>query len=545
MDELPQEKKSFVRRELIYLLAVLIAAVILGVLVILRLNPQATKLQGADYIEGLPKDQVRIGVDSITGLYPNIPFANEILALNNGIFEGLTVIRQGRVQPALAQSWTNPDNLTWRIKLRSNVKFHSGQTLKASDVRYTIEEAKEDYFSKNPIWVTGFVAARVDSVKVIDDSTVELKTAIPDPTLMHWMVFLFILSEEQVKKDGLDKATGTGPYKVASFSKEEAVLEANTGYWGGVPKVKKLIYKAFKDEESLVKGLEDGKIDISFVIEKVFDESIKNKGLRIIPASNSGVGYIGFDATSIKAKYVNTEKNPFADVKVRKAILLALDAEKLLKDAGSENAALSQFATEDLVGFNSQLKRPVANQIEAKKLLSEAGFPDGFEVTLDTADFAKKIPEQIKLQLAEVGIMVKLNVVAESEDFYNKLFSGDTSFYYLNYVPDTIDSTDLLNSFIHTVDKKTGKGSNNMTAYSNEKIDKLLDRASAEFDSRERANIISKVHAEVMDELPLVPIDKTTVFFIVRDDVSFKPAPFGFIFGYELSGRQKVTEDQK
>src|SRR3990167_1019957 len=205
MDELPQQKKSFFRRELLYLLIVLIAAAILGVLVILRLNPQATKLQGADYIEGLPKDQVRIGVDSITGLYPNIPFANETLALNNGIFEGLTVIRQGRVQPALAQSWTNPDNLTWRIKLRSNVKFHSGQTLKASDVKYTIEEAKEDYFSKNPIWVTGFVAVRVDSVKVIDDSTVELKTAIPDPTLMHWMVFLFVLSEEQVKKDGLDK----------------------------------------------------------------------------------------------------------------------------------------------------------------------------------------------------------------------------------------------------------------------------------------------------------------------------------------------------
>ena len=528
--------KSVVKWFPIYAVFIFLFGFLLALYALLYFQPPGVPLRAADYVENLPKDQVRIGVDSITGLYPNIPFANETLSLNSGIFEGLTAIRQGRVQPSLAESWTNPDPLTWRIKLRSNVKFHSGQILKASDVRYTIEEAK-----KNEDWVSSFIAARVDSVKVVDDSTVELKTAKPDPTLLHWMVFLFILSEEQVKKDGLDKASGTGPYKVSSFSKEEAVLEANTGYWDGVPKVKKLIYTAFKDEESLVRGLEDGKIDISFVIEKVFDEGIKNKGLRIIPASNSGLGYIGFDATSIKAKYVSSEKNPFADVKVRKAILLALDAEKLLKDAGSENAALSQFATEDLVGFNSQLKRPAPNKIEAKKLLSEAGFPDGFEVTLDTADFAKKIPEQIKLQLAEVGVMVKLNVVAESEDFYNKLFSGDTSFYYLNYVADTIDSTDLLNSFIHTVDKKTGKGSNNMTAYSNEKIDKLLDRASAEFDSRQRAKIISQVHAEVMDELPLVPIDKTIVFFIVRDDVSFKPAPFGFIFGFELSGRQKAS----
>ncbi|OGY27225.1 MAG: hypothetical protein A2864_01730 [Candidatus Woykebacteria bacterium RIFCSPHIGHO2_01_FULL_39_12] len=528
--------KSVVKWFPIYAVFIFLFGFLLALYALLYFQPPGVPLRAADYVENLPKDQVRIGVDSITGLYPNIPFANETLSLNSGIFEGLTAIRQGRVQPSLAESWTNPDPLTWRIKLRSNVKFHSGQILKASDVRYTIEEAK-----KNEDWVSSFIAARVDSVKVVDDSTVELKTAKPDPTLLHWMVFLFILSEEQVKKDGLDKASGTGPYKVSSFSKEEAVLEANTGYWDGVPKVKKLIYTAFKDEESLVRGLEDGKIDISFVIEKVFDEGIKNKGLRIIPASNSGLGYIGFDATSIKAKYVSSEKNPFADVKVRKAILLALDAEKLLKDAGSENAALSQFATEDLVGFNSQLKRPAPNKIEAKKLLGEAGFPDGFEVTLDTADFAKKIPEQIKLQLAEVGVMVKLNVVAESEDFYNKLFSGDTSFYYLNYVADTIDSTDLLNSFIHTVDKKTGKGSNNMTAYSNEKIDKLLDRASAEFDSRQRAKIISQVHAEVMDELPLVPIDKTIVFFIVRDDVSFKPAPFGFIFGFELSGRQKAS----
>src|SRR3990167_10622702 len=228
MDELPQQKKSFFRRELLYLLIVLIAAAILGVLVILRLNPQATKLQSADYIEGLPKDKVTVAVLSeISGLYPKVHFDVDSFAMNNNVFEGLTILRNGKLQPALAESWTNPDNFTWRVKLRQGVKFHSGDALTANDVKYTIEEAKKE---ANQDWMSSFMASRIDSVKIVDDQTIELKTKNPDPTLLYWLAYVFILSENQVKKDGLEKAMGTGPYKLVSTNEKEFVLEANGDY---------------------------------------------------------------------------------------------------------------------------------------------------------------------------------------------------------------------------------------------------------------------------------------------------------------------------
>ncbi|MDP2720599.1 MAG: ABC transporter substrate-binding protein [bacterium] len=527
MDQLPAQKKSFFRRELIYLLIVLIAATILGVLVILRLNPQATKLQGADYIEGLPRDKVTVGIlEIIVGLYPNVTFDVDSIAINSNMFEGLTMIRGGRLQPALAESWTNPDDLTWKIKLRSGVKFHSGNPLKASDVKYTIEEAK-----KHPDWFDGIassIASKVDSVKVIDDQTVELKTKKPDPTLLHWMIYLFISSEDQVKKDGLEKAVGTGPYKLVSIDKKEAVLKANDAYWGGPPKVKNLVYKAYKDARAIADGFEKGEVDVSLFLENAYNEELKNKGFSVIPTKSGDISFLGF----------NTKMAPFTDIRVRKAILLALDVNKILKGSDRDGQPATQFATADLTGFNKELTRPKTDKEAAKRLLSEAGFANGFTVTLNVPDIAVKEGEQIKTELATIGINVKLNPLA-FEEFFAALPS--VSFYRLAYVPDTLDSTDLLNSFVHS--PTADKGSLNFSGYSNPKLDELLDKASITFNTNERAKIIEQAHKEVMDQLPIVPLVERITFFILREDVSFKPAPFGYIFGFELSGRQKASNN--
>ena len=525
MTELPQQRESFFQRGLIYFAIVLVVAIIIGVFVTLRLN-NTTPTQSADYIEGLPKDKVTVGIlEDIGGLYPNVTFYVDSIAINNNMFEGLTMIRGGRLQPALAESWTNPDELTWKIKLRSGVKFHSGNPLKASDVKYTIEEAK-----KHPDWFDGIassIASRVDSVKVIDDQTVELKTKNPDPTLLHWMIYLYIFSEDQVKKDGLEKVVGTGPYKLVSLDKKEAVLKANDAYWGGPPKVKNLVYKAYKDDRAIADGFEKGEVDISLLLENAYNEELKNKGFRVIPAKSGDISLLGF----------NTKTGPLTDVRVRKAILLALDVNKILKGSGRDGQPATQFATADLTGFNKDLTRPKTDKEAAKRLLSEAGFANGFTVTLNVPDIAVKEGEQIKTELATIGINVKLNPLA-FEEFSAALPSA--SFYRLAYLPDTLDSTDLLNSFVHS--PTADKGSFNFSGYSNSKLDELLDKASTTFNTNERAKIIEQAHKEIMDQLPIVPLVERISFFILREDVSFKPAAFGYIFGFEISGRQKAAD---
>lgn len=521
MDQLPNQKTSFFRKEAVFLIIVFIAAILLGILVLLRLNLKPEALRGADYTNGLPKEEVSIGVTAeISGLYPTFEFEQESVQANSNIYEGLTISRNGRVVPGLAQSWTNPDTLTWRIKLRDGVKFHSGDSLKASDVKYSIEEAK-----KNETWVSNFVAVRVDSVKVLDEKTVELKTKNPDPTLLHWMVLLFIISEDQVKQDGLEKAVGTGPYKLVSFNKKAVVLQANANYWAGAPKVKKLTYKQFDDDEALTAALENGQINMAMLTSKNSNKRLKEKGFQVISSRLSDINYIG----------VNTTKKPFVDVNVRKAVWLALNIPSLLENSNIAGEALSQFATPELIGYNPALPKPKQDLQEAKELLTEAGFPQGFSLTLDVPFPRKDVAEEIKKQLAQVGIKVKLNVMTDQEAFFTKVASGDFSAYTLGYAPDTLDSTDLLQTLL---------GTNNLQGYSNPDLDKLLDEAAKTFNPKERAEIMGTAHKKAVEDLPIIPLYTRVGFFVISDDIAFNPVPFGFIFGFEISGRQKVTEAQ-
>jgi len=537
MDELPKQKKSFFRRELVYLVVVLIAAILVGIIAILRLTTSTPVLRSAGYVENLPKEQVRVGGFAEMDRYPLMDFVVESIQANANVFEGLTILRNGRVVPGLAESWTNPDPLTWKIKLRSGVKFHSGDSLKASDVKYTIEEAK-----KNESWVSNPMASRVEDVSVVNDTTVELKTKEPDPTLLHWLVYVGILSQEQVKQDGVENAAGTGPYRIDSFEKDKVVLAANSNYWAGQPKVKEIAYRQYKDNNALAAALEKGEVDIIPLTNKSSNEKLKEEGFQVKPFRLADLNFLGFDITNNKAKYVEGPKNPFLDLKVRKAILAALDISAVIKNSGRAGEPLSQFAVPELIGYNTSLPKSGRDLTAAKKLLVEAGYADGFTVTFDVEFLKKPEGEEIKKQLEEAGVKVKLNVIESIDDFYGKLFSGDFSFVLITYGVDTLDSTDLLNSFVHT--PTASKGEANVSNYSNFDLDKLLDEASITFNLEERTEVMKNAHKKFMEQLPYIPLFTRLGFCAMKDDIAFKPVPLGYIFGFEISGRQKATETQ-
>lgn len=526
--------KPFFKNQLFYFLIAAITVILVGGYFLLPILTKE-KSTGPEYNEGLEKEQVAIAIlEGSGGNYPLITFDVDSLAMNSNVYEGLTIIRKGRVSPGLAESWSNPDPNTWRIKLRKNIKFHTGDILKARDVKFTIEEAK-----KNKDWVNNFIAVRVDSVKVVDDFTVDLKTKNPDATLLHWLVWVFILSEDQVKRDGVDKAAGTGPYNWFSADRKEPTLRVNNSYWGGTPKVKNIKYRVYKDDKAIIAGMEKGEADIGLIQEADATKQIVAKGFRLVTAQIGDISFLGFDTMSEKTKYVDKDKNPLASAKVRRAVMLAVDVPELLKKSGRLGSPISQIGGSDLVGYNSSLIRPKLDRDQAKKLLSEAGFPDGFTVTLDLGESAKLIGEEIKVQLAEVGVIVNLNPIVDFNELFEKIFS-DSSFFLLSYLPDTLDSFDLLNSFIHTPDDN-GNGFNNFRGYSNPELDKQLEEAAATFDTKERSDKTREIHKIVVEELPFVPLSTRIVTFTIRDDVAFEPAPFGYIFGFELSGRQKAS----
>ena len=550
MDPQTAQEKSIFKNPVTYIVIVVIVIALIGGYLLLQTFVKETETQGSEYKEGLAKEKVTVGVvGDLSARYPAVPFDFDSFGRNANVFEGLMIVRNGKMVPGLAESWTNPDKLTWRVKIRSGVEFHSGDKFTTEDVEYTITEVTKHY----PDWMGSYGAVRIASTKIISDEIIELKTATPDATLMSWLVYMPIISKEQVKKDGLEKAVGTGPYEIVSITPVEVVFTANESYWGGKPKVQTLVFNSFKDDKALAEGLDSGKANIAYFVDATNVKSLDKAKSRVLSARVGDLTYIGFD-TNKKAKYVSTKENPFNNVKVRRAILLTLDVDKITQVSDREGQTLTQFASADLIGFNPNLKRPEVDLAQAKSLLAEAGFQDGFTVTLDYFDDTKndvssysKVASEIKNQLAEVGIKVELNPIADFNQFLDKTGKekkGDSSFYEGGYTPDTFDSTDLLNGFVHTFDRNTGLGFAVSTGFSDKEIDALLDQASSTLDPTERVTIIQKAHEKVMEMLPLIPLSSRVRFYGVSNSVAFKPAPFGYIFGFELSGREKSADSQ-
>ncbi|HEY4694830.1 MAG TPA: ABC transporter substrate-binding protein [Candidatus Nanoarchaeia archaeon] len=535
--------KPLYRHPVFYL--VVLAILFVSLVVVLIFPNQKTDLQSAEYETGLPKDQVVVQLESApTGRYPLVTFDTSNINIYLDVFEGLTVFRNNTLQPGLATSWTNPDELTWQINLRKEVKFQSGDTFTAKDVKYTIEQAKAS--SGDTEWVSKPMASRVDSVKVIDDYTVELKTKEPDATLLSWIVYVGIVSETQVTKDGLAKAVGTGPYKLVSVGGDpsEAVLEAYSSYWGGTPQVKKLVYRHVSDEDQIKTELEQGKLDLAFS-RITGNESLVSKGFQV---SNfrGGIHFLLLDTESDQSKYVEAGKNPFKDPKVRKAVLLALSVADIISAGKLSAEPVSQFATQELVGFNTSLVRSDKNVGEAKKLLTEAGFPDGFTVTLDVSEGSTEgVRNELQKQLAEIGVTVKINPLGTKPPseggpppFFAKLLSGDFALMLASYSPDTIDSLDFIDTLFHT--PSGGHGGANPTGYSNSGLDKILDEATSTFNVQKRIELTREAHALIVQDLPSIPLYTTTLQVVGRGDIAFKATIGNLLLGADISGRQKI-----
>ncbi len=494
-----------------------------------------------EYTNGLPKDRVVVHMphDEVIERYPVLDFTIAGFNVYINTFEGLTVYRgTNNLQPGLAESWTNPDPRTWRIKLRKGVRFHSGDSFSAKDVKFTIEEAKKSENDARP-WMSQTMASRVETVKIIDDYTVDLITKEPDATLISWMVYVGIVSEAQVKRDGLSKAVGTGPYKLLTLSEREATLEAYKEYWDGAPKVNKLVYKVIYDPALAVNALKNGEVDIIW-LSSTLENNFFGKNFYTTIYYTGGVdNYIGFDLNSPKTKYIDSAKNPFADSRVRKAISLGLDKSKLITQVGINAEPLSQFGTRELIGYNSNLKVSDRDVEEAKKLLTEAGFPEGFTVTFHTDQQTDnvKVANELKKQLSEIGINLNIEI-PETDILYEMIDKSDFSMLLSFYYPDTLDSIDLLDTLFHTPGGSHGLW--NVNKYSNPALDSTISNAVSTFDTDKRITYTHKAHELVMSELPSIPLYTKKYQIISRNDLTFQASINMILSGINISGREVV-----
>jgi peptide/nickel transport system substrate-binding protein len=333
------------------------------------------------------KDTAVIGLRYLSAekLYPENEGQFSAINFNYNLFEGLASFdRENRIVPVLAKSWDNPNNSTWRFHINQEAKFSNGAPVTANDVKFTY-----DYVNENQDFEMSQAMPPAE-VKVIDDYTVEFITKKPDPLLLNKLaLYLMVLSENEVKANGVKNHIGSGPYIFASRDENTVTLIRNENYWREKAKVKTAIFKVIPDEKDRVEALLRGEIDFTsygFTSKEAKDlaeQAISENKVQKKQVLDQSVTYLSIDVDRDKSPYVDTTPNPLKNLKVRQAMYEAINVEDIANQALFKIVGASQLVSSGIFGYNPSIKRPAFDLEHAKSLMKEAGYENGFGFSLD------------------------------------------------------------------------------------------------------------------------------------------------------------------
>ncbi len=430
----------------------------------------------------------------------------------------------GTLEPALAVRWEHPDLLTWKFYLRKGVKFHNGNSFTAADVKFTFERLGDPEVSE--FINTG---KSIDSIDIIDDYTVAIKTKTPIPWFANNMHQIFIMDKESTESrdsgDVMVKPIGTGAYKLTEWVKGSYIrMEANEDYWEGAPPIKKVEIRPIRESSTRFAALVSGQVDIvTGVPVELYDKILKNPKLHVVsrPARRSIFLALG-----------NKPGTPMADIRVRKAMYMAINENEIIEKIMRGHAApAAQVPDPPTIGYNAGIKRLPYDPQAAKKLLKQAGYANGFDITLtgpnDRYVQDAKIAEAVARYLAKVGINAKLDVKPKSI-FFPEVTSGKLEFYLIGWFDGTFDMGRTYFKLAHSRDEKIGFGKFNGTAYNNAALDKLLESTADMVDVQQRKKTLQQLNKMAMvDQIVWIPLHYQEDLYATQKGrgIQFQPRP--------------------
>jgi peptide/nickel transport system substrate-binding protein len=404
---------------------------------------------------------------------------------------------EGNMQPILAESWSiSDDKLTWTFKLRKGVQFHDGTPFNAEAVKYTFDRIQDPEIGSP----RKSAAKAVKEVKVIDEHTVAFVTEKPfAPFLAQLSAYnLAIISPAEGKKQGKkygQNPCGTGPFKLESWSPgEKMVLSRNESYWGEKPAIDKLEVRIVPEDSSRVMMLLGGEVDVISSVPPVMISRLeKSKDVRIIKKTGFRTVYIG----------LNNTMKPFDDLRVRRAVAHAIDSEAIVKGVlGGVGTVGGGFESPVIPGAHKDLKPYAYNPAESKKLLAEAGYPNGFTVQFYTPTgrylMDRQVAEAVQAQLKEVGIDARLQV-PDWGAYQALLDKGTEAPIFLLGKGSPTGDLDLTATLCAAC-----KGKMNHFNYCNPEVDKLIEQQRGTVDVKERNEILAKLQEIFYREVPAV-----------------------------------------
>jgi peptide/nickel transport system substrate-binding protein len=464
-------------------------------------------------------------------------------ALNGQVYEGLVCRGKNlEIIPQLATSWKQTGQNTWVFNLRKGVKFHNGADFTSDDVVFSILRLQ------GPTSNFRVYANAIGKPRAIDSHTVELTTPEPNPTMLEMLVNLFMMDRDWSVKNKVERAqdfknneesfaarnaNGTGPFTLVQREPDvRAVFRKNNAWWGIAEKqfegnVTDIIYQPIRSDATRMAALASGELDmVQDPPVQNIEQIRKNPQLRIFEGRENRVIFFGFDTSSKELRYSDVKgKNPFADIRVRRAVYQAIDVNAIqrtiMRGLSVPTGIVHPNPTAAKLPAELQQRLPF-DAAAAKKLLADAGYPNGFGITLDCPNNRYINDERICVavagMLARIGIRTRVNAMPLTT-YFPKLEKNDTSFYMLGWGGSTTDPIFTLQPVFHSRTNK-GDGDYNYANTNDAKLDAAIDAVKGEADPVKRQAAIIEAYRIHNAGIFRVPVHLQVIPWATRANVT-------------------------
>jgi peptide/nickel transport system substrate-binding protein len=459
----------------------------------------------------------------ITSLDPHFHNLGPNNSLGKHVFESLVVMDEKQtIRPGLAESWKALDETTWEFKLRKGVKWHDGSDFTADDVVATLKRVPN--VPNSPASFATYTRPIKEAIAV-DKLTLHFKTENAHPLLPNDLVGVMIVPKKiaetaKTEEFNAGKALiGTGPFKYQEYvAGDRVVITRNDAYWGQKPAWKTVRFRMITNSAARVAALLAGDVQM---IESVPTADIpklsKDARVTLTSAVSNRVIYLHLDSARDQTPAITDksgkplDKNPLKDVRVRKAISKALDRNAIVSRIMEDQAqAAGQLLPEIFFGTSKKLPPDKYDPEGARKLLAEAGYPNGFAITLHTPNNRyindEKTAQAVAQFLTRVGIDTKVEAMPSSV-FFSRANKLEFSFYLAGWGAETGENSSPLRALIATFDKAAGAGVANRGRFSDAGVDALIQTALTTIDDTKRGIMLAAASEKAIGELQaVVPI---------------------------------------
>jgi peptide/nickel transport system substrate-binding protein len=497
---------------------------------------------------------LRIGMAAdVTAADPH--YAN--IAPNNAVawhvFDALAnVDADTRLVPGLATSWRAIDDTTWEFVLRKGVRFHDGSSFDARDVEFSIKRAAA--LAEKGGQFGGFVRA-ISEIRIVDPHTIRFKTTRPHAVLPQDLNSIFIVSRA-VGSAGTDDfnagraAVGTGPFRLESFARGDRVnLVRNDDYWGGKPAWERVTLRILPQDAARMAALLAGDID---AIENIPTSDVariaRGKRLRIARKVSWRTIFLHLDqyrdappgVTDANGKAL--ARNPFRDLRVRAALSAAIDRRALVDKVMEGLAApAGNLVAPPVFAHDPSLGPPPYDPKMARQLLAEAGYPEGFRLTLSTPNNRYVNDEQVAQTVAQmwarIGVQVARVEALPAATYFTKGRNGDFGVALLGWGSFAGDLA--LRSLVATPSPQKGLGTWNWSGYSNAQLDRLVEQALGTVDQNEREALAKAAMAVAVKDHAVILLHHQIATWAMRSDLHYPGRTDEFTLAQFFTARPK------